>query len=144
MILRSDTQICVHKGIMDTNTKSPKDAKRPRYRHHPISFKRKIVIESLKPGASASRIARQHDINANQIFAWRKAYREGMYGKPEAVTLLPVTISEPAQDAPVSTSNPSHPAACGRIELTRDGTTLRIDGHSNPETLRLILAHWLR
>jgi transposase len=66
---------------MDTNTES-KGAKRPRYRRHSASFKREIVIESLKPGASVSRIARQHDINANQIFAWRKAYREGAYDEP--------------------------------------------------------------
>ncbi|MGQ5525539.1 IS66-like element accessory protein TnpA [Chitinimonas sp. PSY-7] len=129
---------------MDTNTKSPKDAKRPRYRRHPISFKRKIVIESLKPGASVSRIARQHDINANQIFAWRKAYHEGVYGKPERVTLLPVTISEPAQGAPVNTGNQSRSAPNGCIELMRDGTALRINGHPDPNTLRLVLAHWFR
>lgn len=129
---------------MDTINQASKAGKRPRYRHHPTSFKREIVIESLKPGASVSRIARQHDINANQIFAWRKAYREGVYGEPAGVTLLPVTISEPIQDAPVKVSSALHPAGCGRLELMREGTTLRIDGHADPDTLRLILAHWPR
>ena len=129
---------------MDTNIASQKNAKRPRYRRHATEFKRAIVIESLKPGASVSRLARQHDLNANQIFAWRKAYREGLYGKPEAVTLFPVTISEVAQAMPAKANNQSHPNACGRIELTRDGTTLRIDGRPDADTLHLILAHWSR
>jgi transposase len=102
------------------------------------------VIENLKPGASVSCIARQHDINANQIFAWRKAYREGVYDEPDRLTLLPVMISEPSQDALMNAGNESPPAAGGRIELTRDGTTLRIDGRPDPDILRLILAHWPR
>ncbi len=31
-----------------------------------------IVEETLAPGASASIVARQHDVNANQLFMWRR------------------------------------------------------------------------
>jgi len=33
--------------------------------------------KTLLPGASVSRVARRHDVNANQVFYWRKLYREG-------------------------------------------------------------------
>ncbi len=39
-----------------------------RYRHHPIEFKRALVEQSLLPGVSVSRLAREHGVNANQIF----------------------------------------------------------------------------
>ena len=43
--------------------------------------KRQFVEETLEPGASVARVARQHAVNANQVFYWRKKYREGRLGK---------------------------------------------------------------
>ena len=37
--------------------------------------------ETLAAGASVSRVARRHDVNANQVFHWRKLYREGRLGE---------------------------------------------------------------
>jgi len=37
--------------------------------------RRQIVEETLKPGASVSRVARAHDVNTNQVFGWRLQYR---------------------------------------------------------------------
>ncbi len=47
--------------------------------------RRQIVEASLKPGASVAVIARQHQVNANQVFHWRKLYRGGTarYGASE-------------------------------------------------------------
>ena len=54
------------------------------YRHHPLAQKRAIVEETLQPGASVAQIARKHGVNANQVFLWRKIYREQHFGfKPE-------------------------------------------------------------
>ncbi len=64
-------------------------ASQPR-RRWPLAEKRRIVLESLEPGASASVVARRHDVNANQVFAWRKLYREGLLGG--AGGLVPVTV----------------------------------------------------
>jgi transposase len=36
--------------------------------------RRRIVEETLEPGAS---VARAHGVNANQVFKWRTLYREG-------------------------------------------------------------------
>src|ERR1700677_85914 len=57
--------------------------------------RRQIVEETLQPGASVAVIARQHGVNANQVFAWRKLYREGRLDvAPPTVQLLPVRIAE--------------------------------------------------
>ena len=46
--------------------------KRPRHRAWPESLEREIVAATLVPGASVSRVARRYDVNANQVFAWRR------------------------------------------------------------------------
>ena len=126
---------------MDTTYTTPTSSRRAKYRRHPTAFKRSVVLQSLEPGASVSRLARQHDINANQIFAWRKAYRDGAYAESSGPMLLPVTLASPA--APAATAIVAPTANNGTIELNRDGVSLRIDGRPDPDTLRLILAHWL-
>ena len=62
--------------------------------------RREIVEETLQPGASVAVIARQHGVNANQVFHWRKLYREGRLDvvAPSA-QLLPVRIAEVASAA---------------------------------------------
>ena len=53
---------------MDTNSKAViVSQRRGSYRHHPLALKRSIVAETLQPGASVARIARQHGINADQV-----------------------------------------------------------------------------
>jgi transposase-like protein len=40
-------------------------------------------------------IARQHGVNANQVFHWRKLYREGrLEVEPAAARLVPVRIRD--------------------------------------------------
>src|SRR5579859_8043883 len=60
----------------------------------PEELKREIVAASLAPGASVSVVARQYDVNANQIFSWRKRYRE------EAHQPSNQTAPDPDPDAP--------------------------------------------
>ena len=49
---------------------------RRRNRSWPETLKREIVAASFAPGSSVSVVARQYDVNANQVFNWRKRYRE--------------------------------------------------------------------
>jgi transposase-like protein len=49
---------------------------------------------TLVAGASVSRVARRHDVNANQLFYWRKLYREGRLGARTATQLLPVKVTD--------------------------------------------------
>ncbi len=55
-----------------------------RRRHWPAALKRQIVAETLVPGASASVVARQHDVNANQLFRWRRDWRDGLLSTADA------------------------------------------------------------
>jgi transposase len=87
---RSEVSTC---GLVDT-----KQACVPgRRRHWPVALKRQIVAETLAPGASASMIARRFDVNANQLFRWRRDWREGLLGGSEGEQrLLPVRVAEEA------------------------------------------------
>lgn len=55
----------------------PQRSQRGPYRHHTIEFKRAVVEQSLELGASVSRVARPHDLNANQICRRRKVIDAG-------------------------------------------------------------------
>lgn len=37
-----------------------------------------MVRQSYEPGYSVSLVARQHGVNANQLFLWRKQHQEGL------------------------------------------------------------------
>ena len=81
---------------MDTNFQPVISAKaRSHCRHHPLEFKRALVVLSLEPGASVARIAREHHVNANQVFSWRRLYQQGRLGPPVLMRddgLLPVVL----------------------------------------------------
>src|ERR1700689_5576039 len=65
-----------------------------------IQERREIVEETLVAGASVSRVARRYDVNANQVFYWRKLYREGRLGGSTVARLLPVKVSrDPSVEA---------------------------------------------
>ena len=73
---------------------------RRRNRSWPEALKREIVAASYAPGSSVSIVARQHDVNANQEFSWRKRYREDprQPSDPSAPQLIPVIVTA-EQDA---------------------------------------------
>lgn len=54
-----------------------------------------MVEATLVPGASIARVARAYGVNANQLFHWRKLYRQGLLEAPGATApkLLPVQIT---------------------------------------------------
>ena len=58
------------------------EPKRPNF---PEAFRRAIVKETLKPGASASRIAREHNVNVNMVFKWPQRYRKELETHAERI-----------------------------------------------------------
>ena len=78
------------KPVMDTSA-----IKRRRHRSWPEALKREIVAASFAPGTSVSVVARQYDVNANQVFSWRKRYRDAPPGPAihRLPQLMPVVIS---------------------------------------------------
>jgi transposase len=104
-----------------------------------VEEKRRIVEETLKPGVSVARVAQRHAINANQIFAWRKRYREGRLGSRMTAKLLPVAITDErlAEAEKVGVSVP--PAPLGIIEMVLPKGKLRIEGRVELVTLRAVI-----
>src|ERR1039458_6023456 len=89
---------------------------RRRNRSWPEALKREIVAASFAPGSSVSVVARQYDVNANQVFSWRRLYRDDsrLPAVPSASQLIPVMVTA-EQDA-VATQ-PSTVAATIEIDL---------------------------
>jgi transposase len=58
--------------------------------------RRRIVEETLEAGASVARVALKYGVNANQVFQWRRLYRDGKLGASSlsAMKLLPVSVVE--------------------------------------------------
>ncbi len=62
---------CVYKGIMDTVTEFSEVKVARKYRRRTVDEKRQIIEETLSSGRSVAEIARNHELNANQLFDWR-------------------------------------------------------------------------
>ncbi|WP_156397960.1 transposase [Duganella sp. Root336D2] len=126
--------------IMDTNSQPViQRAPRGNYRRHSLEFKRKLVALTLEPGASVARIAREHGVNANQVFSWRKLFEAALPVSDvstQEAALLPVVLAE-AATAPVQPD-------IGTITLEIGRVRLRIDGQTDPSTLAQILDRVLR
>ena len=115
---------------------------RGHYRQHPLEFKRALVALSLEPGASVARIAREHGVNANQVFSWRRLYQQGRLGVHTSLRddgLLPVVLA-PTAPAPSNTSFD----ADGTIVLELGEVRVRIEGQPNAAILAQVLDRVLR
>lgn len=73
--------------------------------------KRRIVDESLEDGASIAEIARRHDLNANQLFTWRRQFGVEPSEPKDLAPILPVTI---ASDM---TADEVEPRSTGQMEI---------------------------
>jgi transposase len=107
-----------------------------------------IVEESFVPGASVARVARAHEVNANQVHTWRKLYRQGLLDDPTAsATLLPVRLRDENPEMSVrrarSPQGQRAGAPCGAIEIEAGRVRVRIAGAADPATLRVLLERLL-
>ena len=103
---------------------------------------RQIVEETLQPGASVAIIARAHEVNANQVFCWRKRYREGLLvSRKNATELVPVRISD---SVPGNRAKPVQKeaggSALGAIVIELGNARVRIEGAADPASIRATLA----
>jgi transposase len=108
-----------------------------RNRSWPEALKREIVAASYAPGSSVSMVARRYDVNANQVFGWRKRFRGELQAPavPSAPQLVPVMITA-EQDA-VATQ-PSTIAATIEIDLAGK-YRVRVTGDVDAQALRRVL-----
>ena len=129
--------------------------------------KARIIIESLRPGANVSEVARRHGLSPQQLFGWRREARAIM---AEEVDDAPVDgraasaaartrggrsrrsagTSSPAERVPAfapvvvatcaaSPPSPAAPPATGRIEIASGDAVVRVVGPIEPSLLTAVL-----
>jgi transposase len=103
-----------------------------RNRSWPEALKREMVAASLAPGSSVSLVARRYDVNANQLFSWRKRYRDEV-GGAGAAQLVPVVVT-PDRPAAGSADSPDE-----AIEIAMGSYRLRVGSGVKGPALRLVL-----
>ena len=106
-------------------------------RRRTIKERRDIVEETLVPGASVARVARRHDVNANQVFYWRKLFREGRLGISMNPQLLPVKVE--AEQATEPVKRDVRTLSPGTMEIEFPKGILRITGSVDVVALRAVL-----
>ena len=106
-----------------------------RNRSWPEALKREIVAASYAPGWSVSMVARHYDVNANQVFHWRKLYREGRLGSSTTTKLLPVTVGE---ERSIETLE-SLASRSGTMEIKLPKGMVRVSGNVDVVALRAAL-----
>ena len=108
-------------------------------RNWSAALKRQIVGETLEPGSSVSIVARRHDVNANQLFKWR---RELLPQEADAAIergqMVPVTIEPEPEPERRSRRRRTERAGFIEIELG-SGARLVLRGEVPPRTLRQVI-----
>jgi transposase len=96
--------------MSDGNEEEPATLRRKR-RSWTLEDKRRIVDESLVDGASLAEVARRHDLNANQLFTWRRQCGIEPVEPKDPAPILPVTITSE------TAANESEPESSGHMEI---------------------------
>ena len=120
-----------------------------RRKRRSIQEKLQIVRETLQSEDSVAVIARRHGINANQVFAWRRAFQRGQLKarvgrRRKSPVVLPVEIREVprAPDGVAPVTPPLLSPERMEIEFPH-GPRLKIWGGS-PETVRAVIRELVR
>ena len=108
--------------------------------------KRRIVEATFVPGASIARVAREHGVNANQVFQWRYEYRKGTLGvcQRTQTKLMPVTVTAEPNSVTLPGIAPVT-APSGSIHIELPGrAVISVEAGVDPELVRTVLGSLLR
>jgi transposase len=120
-----------------------------RRRYWTAEEKRRIVELTLSSSQSVASLARQHGVNANQVFYWRKLYHAGQLGGESAadapsLRLLPVSVGneEPsateASETERDTLESAEPPLTMNIEFP-GGALISLVGAVDAKIVRAVL-----
>jgi transposase len=130
------------KGIMDTVTEFTATRTARKYRRRTTEEKRRIVEETLSSDRSVAEIARAHEVNANQVFDWRRQYQEGrLSSTAPGDTFLPVIVHDPGDSATngSGTGHQDETRTSGRILIQLPRGEIHIEGRPDPDALRVVI-----
>ena len=104
-------------------------------------LKRQMVEETLTGRDSVSVVARRYDVNANQLFKWRRQYRKGLLvDEPDPQSLIPIAVTPSPASKPVPEDVEKVVRDAGRLEITlAGGHRLVVTGVVCPQALRTVL-----
>jgi transposase len=116
-----------------------------RRRYWTAEEKRRIVEETLSSTLSVASLARQHGVNANQVFYWRKLYHAGQLCRDErieqarSVQLLPVSVdSDEPSEAEPEQSDSATPGLTMNIEIP-GRALVSLEGAVDADIVRAVL-----
>jgi transposase len=120
-----------------------------RRRYWTAEEKRRIVELTLSSGQSVASLARQHGVNANQVFYWRKLYHAGQLGGESSadalsLRLLPVSVGneESAEAEASETEQGTHESAEPPLTMNIEfpgGALVSLVGAVDAEIVRAVL-----
>jgi transposase len=111
-------------------------------RTYPLAYKRQVVAETMAGDRSVAAVAREHGLNANMVFSWRRDPRFRLPARlsAEAAAFLPVELT----DVPSVVEGEAERSALegGEIELVlRQGHRLLLRGRFDVDAvLQLVRA----
>ena len=115
--------------ILESAIRSGRRKGRPNYS---AEFKQQIVAAACEPGASVSKLAMEHRLNANMVFRWRRELTGGPTAMPEqSPHLLPIVLNRHSSAAPC----PTHEYM---VEVLIGEARVRISGNPDPAILKMI------
>ena len=118
---------------LDSVSKSGNRKGKPNYC---AEFKQQIVAAACEPGASVSKLAMAHQLNANMVFRWRRELGAKAAGVAQASPkLLPIVLEHRRE--------PAAPLAKGatvdcRIEVMIGDACVRLTGAPDEAVLRTV------
>ena len=109
----------------------------PRRRRSAVE-RRRVVEETLEPGASVARVALKYGVNANQVFKWRREFERGEL-TDACGALIPVTVKGASESSSVTEQVPQ--VLCrGAIHIELEGrATISVESGADASLVRLIL-----
>jgi transposase len=123
--------------MSDVDTNGAK--RRRRNKRWPEALKREIVAATYLPGSSVSIVARQYDVNANQVFRWRRLTEKSASTASSSSSssgLVPVTITPEPEDK----AAPAQQAHSDTIEIEVGGDCrVRVGSSFDGRALKRVL-----
>ena len=120
-----------------------------RRRYWTTEEKRRIVELTISSSQSVASLARQHGVNANQVFYWRKLYHAGQLGgecvaEAPSLRLLPVSVGneEPSDTEASETEQATHESAEPPLTMNIEfpgGALVSLVGAVDAEIVRAVL-----
>lgn len=124
------------------------DSEKPRA-NYSMDFKLAMVEKSLQPGVSVALLARNHGINDNLLFKWRRRYRhlveapvDDGAGTPVIIDdkIVPVVVERSPALLPAASPSPATPPKPGQVcEVAIGRARLKLSGNLTPAMLATLV-----